>query len=1215
MRTDIHLFIGKKEVEFNGDPKILFNFKITELNNPTIIKNSWTKTVTIPSTPANDDIFNHFWNLERVNGGGVNFNPTLKTDFELYINNTLIQNGYCKLDSVKVSNHNVQYQVSLFGGLGDFFYNLSYAEGDTTDVKKTLASLNFADGVGAEPNLDFIINKDTVNEAWEALMGTGQSTPDDKWDVVNFAPVYNGIPEDFDAGKAVINNKGLDSLYFKVRASGDTDTPDYYKPIINGVPNLSGYSLGELSEELTVDETRDLRSYLNRPVVNVYRTIQACCNPENNGGYQVKLDPHFFHVNNPYYYGHNAWVTLPMLRQMEVQGGQSEEVTGATITNINKNVKTVNYNVSSLSEVNNLRMRMNVGLNTTATGYTLYTYFNYSSDANTLNANIIRNYTINEGVCLMLVGRDNSGTIVAQSKESYCLSSYQYNPAVGGNLWNGFSVPGYPTPRAFRFLQGKWVKKNGQWVWCDMNNNQVDIEFTFNNSTPLSSIELVVQIKAGEYWVQKVLGQKGWQSYPDESDMMVWPTQQVSDHSNRMETGIKTTYGYVAVPTYNITDFYCVATDYEAFFSNTYIPKDRLLSTSYSPADFLISYCKMFGLYFYRNPSEVADDTYSCPKGVIHIMDRNTFYTGEYVDLQSRIDRSKDINITPTMAGSKWYSFDLEHIDSEAGAAYKTTYGYNYGRQLINTNYNFDSNTTNIYDGNAFKAGVMVREKDKYFCGNYRSNPRSRNIVPNFALNGLKVTLFHPSSGELETYEYDINPIGVKSGDINDLGLKRYDSIPKLQCHTDDNSPADGDGVLLFYNGPQQTVKYWITDDIMEMETLNGGNPCWIMTAEETNANEQQIAIPITTIPRFTRDKINFGQQEGNIIHSWNFGHPQVTFVPNTYTTEGDSIYDKCWKAYISDLYDANNKKITAFVNLQGIPTNAWLRRWYWFDNGVWRLNEIKEWNAADPSTTQCEFIKVMDVNNYKLDAISEQGVEGIILEKDIIAYSGETVNGTINLQSGGQWFTWDDNGVITGVDEDGNTYTQTGAISPVTGSGMVSQITVTFPPSSAVTPITWTICVEDDFDQQICTQVVQQGSNASYLRFTNSSSTLTFTGGTKEESFTMQNMVASSITVSTADDWLSATLDVIGKIVTISADTYSGGSDRTTTVYLAGLDINNQIVNTRLTVYQLAPAFDINPRRVYFDYDEDMWTDRKIVNITSTGPWGISYYDRPPED
>ena len=59
MRQDLHPFIGEKEVEFNADPKILFNYKLTELENPTVVKNSWTKSIEIPLTPANNDIFGH----------------------------------------------------------------------------------------------------------------------------------------------------------------------------------------------------------------------------------------------------------------------------------------------------------------------------------------------------------------------------------------------------------------------------------------------------------------------------------------------------------------------------------------------------------------------------------------------------------------------------------------------------------------------------------------------------------------------------------------------------------------------------------------------------------------------------------------------------------------------------------------------------------------------------------------------------------------------------------------------------------------------------------------------------------------------------------------------------------------------------------------------------------------------------------------------------
>ncbi len=225
MRQDLHLFIGGKEVEFNNDPKILFNFKETDLENPTIVKNSWTKTITINSTPANDDIFTHFWNLERTQGGGINFNAMVKTPFELFINNALVQNGYAKLDNIKMSNNSIQYQISLYGGLGDFFYNLSYVQGSVGDEKKTLASLIYINSeISTEPDLNFTINRDTIKAAWDTITETG--TQLDKWKVINFAPVYNGIPDDFDADKVLINNRGSAGIFHK--------NENRYQPIYNG---------------------------------------------------------------------------------------------------------------------------------------------------------------------------------------------------------------------------------------------------------------------------------------------------------------------------------------------------------------------------------------------------------------------------------------------------------------------------------------------------------------------------------------------------------------------------------------------------------------------------------------------------------------------------------------------------------------------------------------------------------------------------------------------------------------------------------------------------------------------------------------------------------------------------------------------------------------------------------------------------------------------
>ena len=1225
MIQDVHLYIGGKEVEFTTNPQILFNFKETDLTNPTTIKNSWTKSVSIKSTPTNDDIFNHFWNLER-NQDGLDFNPLLKTDFELYINATLIQKGYCKLDNVKMVDGTIQYQVTCYGLLGDFFYNLSYDQGEVGDKKKTLASLNYADTPnGVDPNLDFIINKETLHTAWDAMCGVPAQTPyDDKWDVINFVPSANGIPDNFDASKILLNYRGINTNVF-YRNWNDSDdggwpgSTHHYQPIYNGSKNMSGYSVAEANQELTCDQTFDLRSYLQRPVVNVWRTIQACCNPDNNGGYQVKLDPHFFQDSNPYYYGKYAWLTLPMLKDLEIKGGQTEEITGATIENTsNRRVKNINFTSgSSLSEINNIRLRLNVGISTDYTGNSLSTWITAQyNDTATLQRNkYVKKFEYNCGVVVQLIAKDTNGNICATSK-AYCLSSYQYYPHYGGNIWDGFEIPGYPTPTEYKFLRGKWFKINGQWRWCDAYGNQQDIEFTFPASTPISTIEMLIQANEAHWTKYKFYG-KGGEQITDTTNAYGWVADTINGSGLHQLAEVYSNYGHRINFTYDITSFYAEARDYESLFSGTFIPKDKLLSTSYSPADFLISYAKLFGLYFYMDPGEESDDPVLYPKGVIHIMDRDTFYTEEYVDLEPRIDHSKEMTISPTVAGSKWYSFDLEHIDSQAEKDYESTYGTTYGRQVVNTNYNFDNNTTELYDGNVFKSGIMVWERDKYF-----SQPSSGTYeppTPVYMLDGLQYTLYDPSSaGTGDMFSYDLElptKISTKTP-INIEGMTFYDVFPKLQCHSDNNSASEGDGVLLFYIKPIWNIpnNYWITDDVLEMQTLNGGNACWLFTNSELDAGGNRIAYKVNYLPYFSRDWVNYALNSGDIVNSWNFGHPQTTFCPNTYSTDGDSIYDKCWKDYIRDMYDVNGRKLTCFVNLQGIPSNAWLRKWYHFNNSIWRLNEIKDWNAADPATTQCEFIKVQDVHNYELAQIKEEGSNKVVLDSYTIGHNGGTITGWVIIQNGGPWSTLDEQGLIIGDNQQGVTYYEYNAISPVKGTG-TTQITITVPASSASTPIYWTFYFEDMPD--LTTTFIQEGAEGvCFININETGVALPALGGTSGVTYNQQNIVASSITASLSQSWVTGTVDTVAQTVTLTAGANESPGILRATLTLSGIGTDGVLYSSTCQVAQPPyGSFYINGSPVTFDYDEDLWTDRQILTISAdtTTSWTITSFNDLP--
>lgn len=1207
MKYDINLFIGDKEVEFSSDPRILFNFKETELHNPTIVRNSFTKTIEIEGTNTNNDIFGHIWDLDRYQyygsmEDGASFNPIKKVPFKLFVGGDLYQRGYVKLDKVRKRNNTMTYSITLYGGLGDFFYNLSYDQDG--EGKKTLADLKFTTNDGeTHPDLDFVINKDAINDAWNHINRTiSQYEP--RWEVINFIPAYEGKPNDFSSDKVLINTNGID-----IFERSKTDGGLTYQPILNGSPNASGYCLGTASEEMTEWETFDLRSYNQRPVVSMYRIIQACCQPENNGGYQVKLDDHFFDYNNPYY--SQAWMTLPMLKDTEQNKIETENVTGATLSLSDPTHYSVNYNTTTLTSLNNIKMRMGVTFTpqTSTSANRLYTQREWKSTGGvTVVPNeFVKKYRYNAGVILQLQAYDTDGNLAGASKR-YVLSGDKYYPNSNDALdfWvdrSDIGESGY-TQAGVEYLTGDWIKSGSTYTFCDFNGRPVDIDFSLTSSANISRLVVKMNTTYGDNINYKVFG-RSWRDVRQDASTAtyLYTSKSGSGGGNRRRSEVRTIDGVLGQFGIRMSSFEAQAYDYEALYSGTKVSGSRLLGGDKTPADYLINYCKMFGLYFYQDTTEDSDNPEKYPSGVIHIMDRDTFYTDEFVDLSKCIDYSRDINITPAMANAKWYKFEMEQVDSQAESEYKNTYNRVYGSQLVNTNYNFDNNTTDLFDGTVFKAGIQVWEKDKYF-------KMPTEGVPNYAFNGLKYELFNQSGGEFNSTELN-QVIQTTDGwnNINRYGLDYYDVFPKLQLHNSENEGIDGDGVLVFYvSGITAQATYTITDDVYDMAILNGGDPCWLMTNSEFDANGNRIAYKTSILPYFTRDLFRYSQQ-GNIVNSWNFGHPQATFAPDTYSTENDCIYDKCWKNYINDLYDTNSRKLTCYadINLDGKPWPYWFRRWYWFENSIWRLNEIKDLNMASFDVTQMEFIKVQDVNNYKLNKIYYWGQDELVIIPEQVSWSAQTVNGYVISQSGSRW-AMADHFYSTDTVTSAETYYECAQyIRPLAGSGYRTDFTVQIPANTGSTPLEWTVLAETSDDVWIRDKFIQMPETVTPALIINPATMdVAASSTTAQYTYTIIDTV-NDIGVMTDSDWVTATLSGNTINVRFTANT---GSSRTATITLSGTSATGNVYTTATLVQAGEAAYELvitRPsnavRNVSSDADDwNAWWEFKAVNVSNLG-------------
>lgn len=387
--------------------------------------------------------------------------------------------------------------------------------------------------------------------------------------------------------------------------------------------------------------------------------------------------------------------------------------------------------------------------------------------------------------------------------------------------------------------------------------------------------------------------------------------------------------------------------------SDSKITQSIMLSDTMTPAEFLLSYSKTFGLSY----------TYDKGSKTVSLLTRNSLYTEDVVDIEDRIDRSKDIKTTPLVSESKWLSFASGELEGEFVEFYKKKYGREYGAQRVNTGYDFNADTTDVLESSEFAGGAEVLEKSIYF--NNVTSPTGdlagRLRICSTFLNGqASYKLFLNGTDPDTSIDMEgITPDGTATVRPFNSDLPSYDVIPKLQCHTDDESATDGFGVLLFLRGSiaddeaaaTAYARFIITDDSSAMYDLNGG-PCW----------ELSNGIAASDMPIFGRHWLN-----GNEIEqTMDFGIPAEIDIPNLSVDSEAAIYTRYWQKYIEDMYNVDTRICSAYVDFRGIQVGEeLLRKFFFFDGAIWRLNGISNYSLTTVGTTQCEFVKVMDTSAY----------------------------------------------------------------------------------------------------------------------------------------------------------------------------------------------------------------------------------------------------------
>lgn len=167
--SKLRIFIEGEELDSLESVTVPITKQFEELSDPTVICNDYSKTVTVPLSKRNNEIFGHCYNPDRLTAYsgdtstplvGIYFDPYKKLDCRLQWGDTVFFTGYAKM--LKVTNNG--YEVTINGELGKIFQELQKITFDKSKYEDAEDIAKY--WVDGSVYLNTTLNADFVKSCW-----------------------------------------------------------------------------------------------------------------------------------------------------------------------------------------------------------------------------------------------------------------------------------------------------------------------------------------------------------------------------------------------------------------------------------------------------------------------------------------------------------------------------------------------------------------------------------------------------------------------------------------------------------------------------------------------------------------------------------------------------------------------------------------------------------------------------------------------------------------------------------------------------------------------------------------------------------------------------------------------------------------------------------------------------------------------------------------
>lgn len=273
-KVELQIYIDDeyKSLDIDVTTSFPFNIQVNDVINPTATKIPFSSQISLPRTKYNNDIFENIWKFDTILN---RFDPLVRTQFRLYINYDLFQEGYLRLEQITKT----EYKIRLYGGLGDYFLELE-------EIK--LKDLNYGN------ELNHRINANFLQQCWTT--NSGIIDPTTQEEIFNYAMCYQGQYDNFDEKTTFI--RGDDNFQ---ESTWQYNSKVYSSPDLNENFRTTDFN--------GTNQFGEYRSYYQKPMVRFKYMFNKCISYLGTKGWTTNLDNTFFNSNNPYW--NNTWVIFP----------------------------------------------------------------------------------------------------------------------------------------------------------------------------------------------------------------------------------------------------------------------------------------------------------------------------------------------------------------------------------------------------------------------------------------------------------------------------------------------------------------------------------------------------------------------------------------------------------------------------------------------------------------------------------------------------------------------------------------------------------------------------------------------------------------------------------------------------------------------------------------------------------------------------------------